>query len=69
MLLDDFLVAENSAFQPDINSPTLNSDRVITSPKFGQSNASLYATATTPDGRLEVPSSGATRFYSVLPYK
>ena len=68
MLLDDFLVAENSAFQPDINSPILTSDRAstITSPKLNQSSASLYSTTPTPDGRLEAPSFGATRFYSVL---
>lgn len=69
MLLDDFLIAENSAFQSDINSPILTSDRAttITSPKLNQSNANLYGTTPTPDGRLEVPSSGAARFYSV-PY-
>ncbi|RVX20827.1 Serine/threonine-protein phosphatase BSL1 [Vitis vinifera] len=61
MLLDDFLIAENSAFQSDINSPILTSDRAatITSPKLNQSNANLYGTTPTPDGRLEVPSSGA----------
>lgn len=67
MLLDDFLVGENSAFQSDINSPMVTSDRpsTITSPKFNQSNASPFATTPNPDSRLEVPSSGATRFYSV----
>ncbi|TXG63551.1 hypothetical protein EZV62_010545 [Acer yangbiense] len=45
ILLDDFLVAENSPFQSDINSPMLTSERAptITSPKFGQSGFSSYA--------------------------
>ncbi|KAK3193946.1 hypothetical protein Dsin_025256 [Dipteronia sinensis] len=45
ILLDDFLVAENSPFQSDINSTMLTSERAptLTSPKFGQSGFSSYA--------------------------
>ncbi|KAI9181854.1 hypothetical protein LWI28_019311 [Acer negundo] len=55
ILLDDFLVAENSSFQSDINSPMLTSERAptITSPKFGQSGFSSYAS-----DEPEVSSSG-----------
>ncbi|KAF9669387.1 hypothetical protein SADUNF_Sadunf14G0102500 [Salix dunnii] len=39
-VLDDFLVAENSPVEPDINSPTLTSERAstITSPRLNHSN-------------------------------
>ncbi|XP_041022577.1 serine/threonine-protein phosphatase BSL1 isoform X1 [Juglans microcarpa x Juglans regia] len=42
VLLDDFLVAENSPYQPDINSPVITSERAlpITSTKVNQSNMS-----------------------------
>ncbi|KAK2649285.1 hypothetical protein Ddye_016774 [Dipteronia dyeriana] len=55
ILLDDFLVAENSPFQSDINSPMLTSERAptITSPKFDQSGFSSYAS-----DEPEVSSSG-----------
>ncbi|KAK1559380.1 hypothetical protein Q3G72_013807 [Acer saccharum] len=55
ILLDDFLVAENSPFQSDINSPMLTSERAptITSPKFGPSGFSSYAS-----DEPEVSSSG-----------
>ncbi|XP_041022578.1 serine/threonine-protein phosphatase BSL1 isoform X2 [Juglans microcarpa x Juglans regia] len=43
VLLDDFLVAENSPYQPDINSPVITSERAlpITSTKVNQSNMSM----------------------------
>ncbi|KAL5793033.1 hypothetical protein ACOSP7_001627 [Xanthoceras sorbifolium] len=55
ILLDDFLVAENSQFQSDTNSPILTSERAptITSPKFNQSSFSSYAS-----DELEIPSPG-----------
>ncbi|XP_031250861.1 serine/threonine-protein phosphatase BSL1 isoform X1 [Pistacia vera] len=58
ILLDDFLVAENSPFQSDSNSPILTSERspTITIPKFNQSNLSSFSTMTS-DG-AENPSSG-----------
>ncbi|XP_044504243.1 serine/threonine-protein phosphatase BSL1-like isoform X1 [Mangifera indica] len=58
ILLDDFLVAENSPFQSDMNSPIVTSERspTITSPKFNQSNLSSFPTMTS-DG-AEIPSSG-----------
>ncbi|KAK6940892.1 hypothetical protein RJ641_030423 [Dillenia turbinata] len=60
MLLDDFLVAENSPFQSDISSPTLTPERAttITSPRAVQANASPYALLSPLDGRPESPSSG-----------
>ncbi|XP_030460071.1 serine/threonine-protein phosphatase BSL1 [Syzygium oleosum] len=60
MLLDDLLVAENSLFQSDSDSPMLTSERAspIGSPKF---NASILAPATSPtsDSALDI-SSGST---------
>ncbi|XP_043817399.1 serine/threonine-protein phosphatase BSL1-like isoform X2 [Manihot esculenta] len=46
VLLDDFLVAENSPFQSDINSPVLTSERAstITSPRINNSHANRYET-------------------------
>ncbi|XP_022931245.1 serine/threonine-protein phosphatase BSL1-like [Cucurbita moschata] len=59
-LLDDFLVAENSSFQSEINSPVITSEResLITSPKVNQSNISSSATLPYSDGGLENPSAG-----------
>lgn len=51
MLLDDFLVAENSPLQPDINSPILTSERA-SSPKINQSNVGSFVTS---DSRPESP--------------
>ncbi|KAE8676460.1 Serine/threonine-protein phosphatase BSL2 [Hibiscus syriacus] len=50
-LLDDFLVAENSPFQSDINSPILTSERAsnLTSPRFIQPNLSLLPTIASDD--------------------
>ncbi|KAJ9171897.1 hypothetical protein P3X46_015199 [Hevea brasiliensis] len=58
VLLDDFLVAENSPFQSDINSPVLTSEQAstITSPRLNHSNANPYE-AISNDGQ-EVPFSG-----------
>ncbi|KAG6749928.1 hypothetical protein POTOM_047005 [Populus tomentosa] len=58
-VLDDFLVAENSPFQPDINSPTITSERAstITSPRLNHSNLNSFGTST-PDGGSEIPLSG-----------
>ncbi|GFZ04657.1 BRI1 suppressor 1 (BSU1)-like 1 [Actinidia rufa] len=54
ILLDDFLVAENSPLQSDINSPGLTSN--VTSPRANQSNLSPY-TPTLLDGRPDSPTS------------
>lgn len=61
ILLDDFLVAENSPFQSDINSPVITSERAspISSPKFNQPNINPYVTTPTLDGGLDIPSSGS----------
>ncbi|XP_075641614.1 serine/threonine-protein phosphatase BSL1 isoform X2 [Castanea sativa] len=61
ILLDDFLVAENSQFQSDINSPVITSERAspISSPKFNQPNINPYVTTPTLDGGLDIPSSGS----------
>uniref|UniRef100_A0A7N2RFI3 protein-serine/threonine phosphatase n=1 Tax=Quercus lobata TaxID=97700 RepID=A0A7N2RFI3_QUELO len=61
ILLDDFLVAENSQFQSDINSPVITSERAspISSPKFNQPNVNPYVTTPTLDGGLDIPSSGS----------
>ncbi|TKY52571.1 Serine/threonine-protein phosphatase BSL1 [Spatholobus suberectus] len=59
-LLDDFLVAENSPFPPDINSPVLTAERasLVTSSKQNQSNYNV----TTPnlDGEPDILSSGGS---------
>uniref|UniRef100_A0A6N2MLK4 Serine/threonine-protein phosphatase n=1 Tax=Salix viminalis TaxID=40686 RepID=A0A6N2MLK4_SALVM len=59
-VLDDFLVAENSPFQPDSNSPTLTSERAstITSPRLNHSNLNSFGTTSTPDGGPEMSLSG-----------
>ncbi|GAY40817.1 hypothetical protein CUMW_054750 [Citrus unshiu] len=51
ILLDDFLVAENSPFQSDVNSPLLTSERAPTQTgsKVNQTNLG-YVTTPTPDG-------------------
>ena len=66
MLLDDFLVAENSSFQSEINSHVITSERasLIISSKDNQSNLSSSMTLPSSDG-LESPSASATRYYSV----
>ena len=63
ILLDDFLVAENSSFQSEINSHVLTSERSapITNPKM---NHNLSFTTTTLDGEPETPSSGGVRYFS-----
>ncbi|KAG6621567.1 hypothetical protein I3842_Q018700 [Carya illinoinensis] len=57
VLLDDFLVAENSQYQPDINSPVITSERAppITSAKVNQSKMVRVPTL---DGGTEILSSG-----------
>ncbi|XP_062086937.1 serine/threonine-protein phosphatase BSL1 isoform X3 [Humulus lupulus] len=59
ILLDDFLVAENSSFQAEMNSPVLTSERStpITSPKINQANLSFSATPSL-DGDSESSTSG-----------
>ncbi|KAG6571435.1 Serine/threonine-protein phosphatase BSL1, partial [Cucurbita argyrosperma subsp. argyrosperma] len=61
MLLDDFLVAENSSFQSEINSHVITSERasLIISSKDNQSNLSSSMTLPSSDG-LESPSASAT---------
>ncbi|XP_011011092.1 PREDICTED: serine/threonine-protein phosphatase BSL1-like isoform X1 [Populus euphratica] len=58
-VVDDFLVAENSPFQSDMNSPILTSERAstITSPRSNHYNLNSFGT-TTPDGGSEIPLSG-----------
>ncbi|KAL5561594.1 hypothetical protein UlMin_031341 [Ulmus minor] len=61
VLLDDFLVAENSSFQSDSNSPVLTSERSspITSPKVNHSNFNSFVMATSSlDSGHESPTSG-----------
>ena len=67
ILLDDFLVAENSQFQSDVNSPVITSERAspISSPKFNQPNINPYVTTPTLDGGLDIPSSGSMRYCSI----
>ncbi|KAE8692102.1 Serine/threonine-protein phosphatase BSL1-like protein [Hibiscus syriacus] len=57
VLLDDFLVAENSPFQPDIN-PMLTPDRPLSfsNPKFNKPNLSSFET--TSDDVPDFPSAG-----------
>lgn len=61
MLLDDLLVAENSLFHSDSDSPMLTSERgsPITSPKLNVSRVAS-ATAPTSDGALDISSGGSS---------
>ncbi|KAA3471392.1 Serine/threonine-protein phosphatase BSL1 [Gossypium australe] len=61
MLLDDFLVAENSPFQSDMSSPLLSPDRAssLSSPRFNQPNLSSFGTSPTSDDGQEFSSSGS----------
>ncbi|KAG8485288.1 hypothetical protein CXB51_021300 [Gossypium anomalum] len=61
MLLDDFLVAENSPFQSDMSSPILSPDRAssLSSPRFNQPNLSSFGTSPTSDDGQEFSSSGS----------
>ncbi|KAK8282869.1 hypothetical protein V6Z12_D08G055700 [Gossypium hirsutum] len=61
MLLDDFLVAENSPFQSDMSSPILSPDRAssVSSPRFNQPNLSSFGTSPTSDDGQEFSSSGS----------
>lgn len=61
MLLDDFLVAENSPFQSDLSSPILSPDRAssLSSPRFNQPNLSSFGTSPTSDDGQEFSSSGS----------
>ncbi|KAJ9187711.1 hypothetical protein P3X46_003135 [Hevea brasiliensis] len=58
VLLDDFLVAESSPLQSDMNSPVLTSERAstITSPRINHSNANAYEASS--DVGPEIPLSG-----------
>ncbi|RZC25107.1 Serine/threonine-protein phosphatase BSL1-like [Glycine soja] len=58
ILLDDFLVAENSPLQPDINSPERASP--VTSSKQNQSNLNYNVTTPNLDGGPDIPSSGGS---------
>ncbi|KAF7804799.1 serine/threonine-protein phosphatase BSL1 [Senna tora] len=60
ILLDDFLVAENSPHHSEIDSPVLTSERAspITSPKRNQSNLNYNVTTPSLDGGLDMVSSG-----------
>lgn len=58
-LLDDFLIAENSPFQSDVNSPIITSERAssLSSPRFSQPTLSTHSTSS--DGGPEIsPSRG-----------
>ncbi|KAK8635577.1 hypothetical protein V6N13_004310 [Hibiscus sabdariffa] len=59
MLLDDFLVAENSPFQSDMNSPILSPEGAsnLSSPQFNQHNISSFGTSPTSDDDQEFSSS------------
>ncbi|KAI3460849.1 hypothetical protein Pfo_030847 [Paulownia fortunei] len=59
-LLDDFLVAENSQFQSDINPPVSPSEKALmtTSPRSNNANLTPFSSTSTPDDRPETPSSG-----------
>jgi protein phosphatase len=64
ILLDDFLVAENAPYQPDMNSPVITSERAspITSSRVNQSNVNPYVTNPSLDGGEEILSSGGLRY-------
>lgn len=65
MLLDDLLVAENSLFQSDSDSPMLTSERgsPIGSPKLNVSGVAP-ATSPTSDSALDISSGG---YYTAFP--
>ncbi|KAE8676867.1 Serine/threonine-protein phosphatase BSL2-like protein [Hibiscus syriacus] len=61
MLLDDFLVAENSPLQSEMNSPVLSPERAsnLSSPRFNQPNLSSFGTSPTSDDGQEFSSSAS----------
>ncbi|CAK9178060.1 unnamed protein product [Ilex paraguariensis] len=61
IVLDDFLIAENSPLQPDINSSVLTSEKAsaMTSPRTNDSNPSSCTSTTNLDGSPESPSFGS----------
>ena len=63
VLLDDFLVAENSPLQSDMNSPVNTPEK--TSPRSIQSTSPSHTPAAAMDGEPEALSSGSLRFPSV----
>ncbi|KAG5149906.1 hypothetical protein JHK82_016787 [Glycine max] len=67
ILLDDFLVAENSPLQPDINSPERASP--VTSSKQNQSTLNYNVTAPNLDGGPDTPSFGGSGLYQVIQLK
>lgn len=54
-MLDDFLVAENSPYQTDIDSPVLTSERasIVTSPRFNDSGLNSYGPFSASDDKSE----------------
>lgn len=57
ILLDDFLIAENSPYQSDVNTPVLTSER-SSSPR---TNPLTPFDPLTPDNGSQSPSSGGLR--------
>lgn len=64
-LLDDFLVAENSPNQSEIDSPVLTAERAspIGSPKRNQSNSNYNLTSPSLDGGHNIHSSGGMGYF------
>jgi len=60
ILLDDFLVAENSPLQPDINSPERASS--VISPKPSHSNLNYNVTTPNLDGGPGILSSSGSGY-------
>lgn len=60
ILLDDFLVAENSPYQPEMSSPVMTPERApsITNTKANHSNVNPYVTVPALDGSAESLLSG-----------
>lgn len=64
ILLDDFLVAENSSFQSEVNSPVSTSEKSpsVTSPRAFHANTTSFGVSPSLDGESEIPSSSGLRY-------
>lgn len=64
ILLGDFLVAENSSFQSEVNSPVSTSEKSpsVTSPRAFHANTTSFGVSPSSDNESEIPSSSGLRY-------
>lgn len=68
VLLGDFLIAENSPFQSDVNTPVLTSERASNPTSPTRNNLSPFDPLSADNG-IESPSSGGVRLVEVFNLK